>query len=70
MKFQFNTFNNQQVKKTRPSMGAKGTVLAFIITLVIFLVGQYFSMIAMTLKNPSFVIFSSVLLQTIIKFSF
>lgn len=62
MKFQFNTFNHQQVKKTRPSMGPKGTVLAFIITLVIFLVGQYFSMIAMTLKNPSFVIYLMVML--------
>lgn len=57
MRFDFN-FNNQGYSApARKSMGKKGTIIALLVTIVVFVVGQYFSLIPVTLKNPSFIMF-------------
>lgn len=63
MNFNFNSFNQHAFQtKRHESMGAKGTILAFVLTLVIFVVSEYFLLIPITLKNPLFLIALGILL--------
>lgn len=49
----FNQYNHMNLN-IKP-MGKKGTVLAFLLTTIIALVSQYFSLIAINIRNPIFI---------------
>lgn len=63
MNFNFNSFNQRSFQNGRQhSLGTKGTILALVITLVVFAVSEYFLLIPITLKNPLFLIVLGILL--------
>jgi len=62
MKFQFNFDPKPNRPRMSKSMGKMGTVAALLITLIFFVVSEYVSMIPLTLKSPSFIIYAMVLM--------
>lgn len=60
----FHFYHNTATRQpTGFSMGKKGTFLAFLLTLLFVAVSSYLSMIPLTLRNPSFVIYLMVTLM-------
>ena len=55
MKFQYNF--NMPFSKMGKSMGKKGTLMAFLITFIFFLVTEYVNMVPITFKSPAFIIY-------------
>lgn len=62
MKFQFNFDSKPRPTYSRPAMGKKGTWLALGITLIFMIVSEYFSMVPITLKSPTSIIYLMFLL--------
>ena len=57
MKFNFNMHMNPNFNFKPTSMGKKGTFVAALMTVMLFLLTQYFYMIPMNIKNPAFIMF-------------
>ena len=57
MKFNFNMHMNPNFDFKPKSIGKKGTFVAALMTVMLFLLTQYFYMIPMNIKNPAFIMF-------------